>query len=522
MAMTTADTPQTATAATPRLELRGLTRRFGAFTANDAIDLAVHPGQIHALLGENGAGKSTLVKMVYGTLRPDAGDILWQGAPITAHDPRAARRLGIGMVFQHFSLFEAMTVLQNIALGLDHPGPRAALADRVRAVSTEYGLPLDPARPVHALSVGERQRIEIVRCLLAAPKLLVMDEPTSVLTPQEVEMLFTTLRKLAAGGCSILYISHKLDEIRALCSAATVLRAGRVVARCDPRQETAATLARMMMGAELVPPERATAHAGAPRLVLDALDLKAPAGGQDLHGVALELRAGEIVGIAGIAGNGQSELFAAISGEILAPTDADIRIDEASAGRLPPAARRARGLCCVPEERNGHAAIPEFSLADNALLTAHARAGMITCGMIRPGAASSYAARIIERYGVRCGGPAAPAASLSGGNLQKFILGREIEQNPGVLVVCQPTWGVDAGAAALIHQALIDLAEAGAAVLVISQDLDELMALAHRLAVLQGGHLSPLRPVDALSVAEIGLLMGGATTARNIQAAHAA
>jgi len=522
MGMTATAAPQEDAAAVPRLELRGLTRRFGAFTANDSIDLTVHAGQIHALLGENGAGKSTLVKMVYGTLRPDEGEILWQGSPITAHDPRAARRLGIGMVFQHFSLFEAMTVLENIALGLDNPGPRAALADRVRAVSTQYGLPLDPDRPVHALSVGERQRIEIVRCLLAAPKLLVMDEPTSVLTPQEVEMLFATLRQLAADGCSILYISHKLDEIRALCSAATVLRAGRMVACCDPRQETATSLARMMMGAELVPPKRSTAHAGAPRLVLDALDLQAPPGGQALHGVALEVRAGEIVGIAGIAGNGQNELFAAISGEILAPADADLRIDEASSGRLPPAARRARGLCCVPEERNGHAAVPAFSLAENALLTAHARAGMTKFGMIRPGAAASYAERVIARYGVRCGGQTAPAASLSGGNLQKFILGREIEQNPGVLVVCQPTWGVDAGAAARIHQALIDLAAAGAAVLVISQDLDELLALSHRLAVLHGGHLSPLRPVDDLTVAEIGLLMGGAGAAGSIQAAHAA
>jgi simple sugar transport system ATP-binding protein len=494
-----------------RLELRGLTRRFGSFTANQSIDLVVKPGQIHALLGENGAGKSTLVKMVYGTLRPDEGEILWEGERLAGHDPRAARRRGIGMVFQHFSLFEALSVLENIALGLDAPGPAAALATRVRQVSAAYGLPLDPDRAVHELSVGERQRIEIVRCLLQAPRLLVMDEPTSVLSPQEVGMLFTTLRQLAADGCSILYISHKLDEIRSLCEAATVLRAGRVVAVCDPRQETTASLARMMMGGDLKPPVRtAAARSPAPRLVLDGLNLKAQGASQDLHGVSLDLYGGEIAGIAGIAGNGQNELFATISGERLAGSPHDVLIDNASAGRLPPAARRAAGLCCVPEERNGHAAVPSFSLADNALLTAHHRAGLVRHGMIRPGAAKRYAEQIITGFGVRCGGPASPARSLSGGNLQKFILGREIQQKPGVLVVCQPTWGVDAGAAALIHAALLALAAAGTAVLVISQDLDELLVLCHRLAVLHAGRLSPLRPAAELSVSDIGLLMGGA------------
>jgi simple sugar transport system ATP-binding protein len=476
------------------------------------VDLVVQPGQIHALLGENGAGKSTLVKMVYGVLRPDEGEIFWEGAAVPPHDPRAARRLGIGMVFQHFSLFEAMTVLENVALGLDAPGSLPALAARIRAVSREYGLPLDPEREVHTLSVGERQRIEIVRCLLQAPRLLVMDEPTSVLTPSEVKTLFETLRRLAAEGCSILYISHKLEEIRTLCEAATVLRAGRVVAQCDPRQEDAASLARMMMGADIVRPARPaeTASPGPRRLVLDALDLPASAPtGVDLHGVALEVRAGEIVGIAGIAGNGQTELFGALSGERLAANAHDVLIDERSCGRLGAEARRRLGLCSVPEERNGHAAVPGFSLADNALLTAHGRGGLVRAGLIRPGAAKKFAAEVIGAYGVRCGGPAAHAATLSGGNLQKFILGREIKQQPGVLVVAQPSWGVDAGAAALIHQALIALAASGAAVLLISQDLDELLSLSHRLAVLHAGKLSPVLPVGARSVAEIGLLMGG-------------
>ncbi len=496
----------------PRLELRGLTRLFGATIANQSVDLVVQPGQIHALLGENGAGKSTLVKMVYGALRADEGEILWEGRPLRSHDPRSARGLGIGMVFQHFSLFEAMTVLENVALGLDTPGPMPALARRIREVSQDYGLPLDPEREVHTLSVGERQRIEIVRCLLQAPRLLVMDEPTSVLTPHEVEALFHTLRRLAAEGCSILYISHKLEEIRSLCEAATILRGGRVVAQCDPRLEDAAGLARMMMGAEIVRPARPAGNAspGPRRLVLDALDLPAAAPtGVDLRGVALEVHAGEIVGIAGIAGNGQTELFAAISGERLSASANDVLIDEHSCGRLGAQARRALGLCSVPEERNGHAAVPGFSLADNALLTAHGRAGLARHGVIRPGAARQFAAEVIAEYGVRCGGVGAAAATLSGGNLQKFILGREIRQQPGVLVVAQPTWGVDAGAAALIHQALISLAASGAAVLLISQDLDELLTLSHRLGVLHAGRLSPLLPANARRVADIGLLMGG-------------
>ena len=495
----------------PRLELRGLTRRFGKVAANQGVDLRVMPGAIHALLGENGAGKSTLVKMVYGVLRPDEGEIVWEGRLLGAHDPYRARRLGIGMVFQHFSLFEAMSVLENIALGLDAPGPLPALAVRIAEVSARYGLTLDPSREVGALSVGERQRIEIVRCLLQSPRLLVMDEPTSVLTPNEVAGLFETLRRLAAGGCSILYISHKLAEIRALCDAATVLRGGRVVGGCDPRQEDAGSLARMMMGAE--PPRaapRALPVGGAVRLATVGLGLPARHAGETaLRDVSLAMRGGEIAGIAGIAGNGQSELFAALSGERRAGSDDAVCIDGWPCGLAGVAARRRTGLCCVPEERNGHAAVPAFSLADNALLTGYGRARLARHGLIDAGAAGRFAAGVIEAYGVRCTGPADRAGALSGGNLQKFILGREIMQAPGVLVVAQPTWGVDAGAAARIHAALTELAASGAAILVLSQDLDELFALCHRLAVLQGGRLSGFRPVADWSLAEIGLQMGG-------------
>ncbi|MDH3475980.1 MAG: ATP-binding cassette domain-containing protein, partial [Rhodospirillales bacterium] len=307
-------------AAPPRLEVRGVTKRFPGVLANDRVDFAVAPGEIHALLGENGAGKSTLVKMIYGVLHPDEGAIFWNGEQVAVGDPRTARQLGIGMVFQHFSLFEAMTVLENIALGMDEPGDMQALAKRVTEVSQVYGLPLDPHRNVYTLSVGERQRIEIVRCLLQNPKLLIMDEPTSVLTPQEVERLFETLRKLASEGVSILYISHKLHEIKALCHHATILRGGKVVAECDPNVETARTMAQLMIGEELkTVTRREGGSLGEARLVVEGLHLPSEnLHGVDLRNISFEVKAGEVFGIAGVAGNGQNELLLALSGERLA------------------------------------------------------------------------------------------------------------------------------------------------------------------------------------------------------------
>ena len=504
----------------PRLELRGITKRYaaGGTLANDSVDLDVRPGEIHALLGENGAGKSTLVKIIYGVLQADAGTIRWDGRDVTVRNPREARRLGIGMVFQHFSVFEAMTVLENIALGIDDAGDMRALARRIVDVSSSYGLSLDPKRRVHSLSVGERQRVEVVRCLLQSPKLLIMDEPTSVLTPQEVELLFATLRRLAAEGCSILYISHKLEEIIALCDRATILRQGKVVADCDPKRETARSMAQMMIGAEVRSLSRRTAAAPTaaadarpPRLVVDGLDRPADeAFGTALKAIRLEVRAGEIFGIAGVAGNGQGELFEALSGEAPAARDAVIRIDGKPAGRMDARGRRGLGLCCVPEERNGHGAVPEMSLVENALLSGYRRKRLLGGGgFIRGGAARDFANAIVQAFRVKTGGVDEPAGSLSGGNLQKFIVGREILQEPGILVASQPTWGVDAGAAAAIHQALLELAANGAAVLVISQDLDELLTLTDRLAVINLGTLSPPLVTRDASVGEIGLLMGG-------------
>ncbi|MFT3973924.1 MAG: ABC transporter ATP-binding protein [Amaricoccus sp.] len=494
-----------------RLELRGVTKAFPGVLANDDVSFRVRPGELHALLGENGAGKSTLVKMIYGVQQPDAGEIVFDGTPVRIASPRAARAMGIGMVFQHFSLFEPMTVLENIALGLDERLSAAALEARVREVMARYGLALDPHRTVSTLSVGERQRIEIVRALLLEPKLLIMDEPTSVLTPQEVEQLFGTLRSLAASGCAVLYISHKLHEIRALCDAATILRGGRVVGSCVPAQETPRSMAEMMIGGSLKDVRKAPGTGfGAEKLVVERLHL---AGGGDfdvaLKQVSFAVRAGEILGIAGVAGNGQNELLLALSGETPVADAGAIRLDGRPVGSLPIAARRRLGLAAVPEERNGHAAVPGFTLAENAVLTARYRKGMVRQGVILGGIARDYADEVIRTFAVKATGPRATAGSLSGGNLQKFIMGREVLQVPEVLVVAQPTWGVDAGAAAAIHQALVDLAARGSAIVVISQDLDELLAISDSLAVINEGRLSPKRAVGEISIDEIGLLMGG-------------
>jgi len=494
-----------------RLELVNLTKRFPGVLANDRVNLKVAPGEIHALLGENGAGKSTLVKMIYGILAPDSGTLLWEGRETRISNPRAARKLGIGMVFQHFSLFEAMDVVENIALGLDTAISRKALDQEIRAVMNKYGLNLDPRRIIATLSVGERQRIEIVRALLLNPRLLIMDEPTSVLTPQEVDDLFGTLRRLASEGCSILYISHKLHEIVALCDRATILRGGQVVATCDPKLETPRTMGEMMIGSDLSDPARGTAQIGGNvRLSVRGLSVPKPDDfGVALNKVNFDVRGGEIFGIAGVAGNGQNELLDALSGETLASRADIINVDKRAIGRLGPTARRKYGLCAVPEERNGHAAIGNFTLAENAILSARTRLNLERQGFIDSKASVSFARKIIQRFSVKALGPQALAGSLSGGNLQKFIMGREILQEPSVLVVSQPTWGVDAGSASAIHQAIIDLANKGSAVVVISQDLDELLRLCDRLSVINLGRLSEPRTTNDVTVEELGLMMGG-------------
>lgn len=495
---------------TSLLTLSGLTKAYPGVVANDTVSLKIEPGEVHALLGENGAGKSTLVKMIYGLVKPDSGEMALHGVPYAPPEPRAARAAGVGMVFQHFSLFDALTVAENIAVGMEDAPKMSALSERIRTVSDTYGLPLAPDRVVGDLSAGERQRVEIIRCLLQAPKLLIMDEPTSVLTPQEVDILFETLRKLSAEGTSILYISHKLEEIRTLCDAATILRLGKVVGSCIPNETTARDMAEMMVGKVLTTPKRSGSDFGEPVLEVAGLSLPSPSAfGMPLRDVSFSLRQGEILGIGGVAGNGQDELLAALSGEMRAPAGMML-FDGDDIGATGPIPRRKMGVLAAPEERLGHAAAPDMSLIENAMLTGAVRENLERKGFLDWPAAKSFAERIIEAFDVRTPGPDNAARSLSGGNLQKFVIGREVLQNPRVLVVNQPTWGVDASAAASIRQALLDLAHKGAAIIVISQDLDELMEISDRFAALNEGRLSLPCPTEGLTVEQIGLMMGGA------------
>lgn len=499
---------------TPLLEARNIVKVFGTLRANDDVNLRIMPGEIHAFLGENGAGKSTLVKMIYGTLQPTSGQFLWQGEPVVITSPAQARKLGVGMVFQHFSLFDALTAVENIALAMPGAFDLDALAKRITDVSRDYGLPVDPHAVVADLSVGERQRIEILRCLLQDPRLLIMDEPTSVLTPQEADQLFKVLKRLASEGCAILYISHRLEEVKGMCSAATILRHGKVVGSVDPRKETAASLARLMVGADIhtVKPQRSGGTDGKVRLALQDLSL-APDGpfSVALKNISLAVQGGEVVAIAGVAGNGQGELFDALSGERRLADAAMLMADGKPVGQLGVNARRKLGMAFVAEERLGHGAVPGLPLSQNVVLTRHASDEAISSkGLIDMGHAVKARERIVSTYDVRKGKPDPEARALSGGNLQKFVMGRELERKPGILIVNQPTWGVDAGASALIRQALVDLAAAGSAVVVISQDLDEIFEIADRIAVISRGQLSAAQPAHSLTLEDIGLLMAGA------------
>lgn len=493
----------------PLLQLQGIRKEFPGCLANDNISLDIAPGEIHALLGENGAGKSTLVKIIYGVLRPDQGQIRWHGNPVQIPHPAGARELGIGMVFQHFSLFESMTTLENVALALPSQDLNELRA-RLEQTANDYGLTLHPDRHVYDLSMGERQRIEIVRCLLQNPSLLILDEPTSVLTPQETETLFATLRTLAGEGRSILYISHKLEEVRTLCDRATILRGGQRVDECIPANETAHSMAEKMIGRRVESAPRHTAPSSS-ELRLQVTDLSVRSDqshGTDIDSVSFSVRAGEILAIAGIAGNGQIELMNALSGETGPPRSGSIRMLDTEAGALTPVARRQLGAVFVPEERIGQAAVSDLNLVQNSFLTSADRLGFVSYGLVNWAKVEHYAEEILQRFDVKAAGTAALANSLSGGNLQKFIVGREILQQPQLLVVSQPTWGVDAGAAAAIHEQIQRLVSAGAGALIISQDLDEIFALCDRIAVISQGTLSEPQLASDITTQEVGLLMG--------------
>ncbi|MEY2930987.1 MAG: hypothetical protein RL033_1736 [Pseudomonadota bacterium] len=491
-----------------RLELDGMTKRYPGVTANDGVSLQLRPGELHAVLGENGAGKSTLMKIIHGAVRPDAGQLRWNGVTVQLESPRQARALGIAMVYQHFALFENLSVAENVWLGLDRGRTLQETARQIVTVGERHDLPLDPDRPVHALSMGERQRVELLRALLSQPQLLILDEPTSVLAPGAVTKLFETLRQLAQGGCSILYVSHKLEELRALCESCTVLRGGRVTGRVDPRQESNASLSRLMLGSDPPAVTRNERPCGELCLEVKGLTLPSVASGVALQEVSLSVHRGEIVGIAGVSGNGQRELLAALSGEDERTQPGHLRLLGTELAGASPARRRELGLRLVPEERLGRATVPSLSLMLNGLLTRRepvARGGWLDRKVLR-----QLAERIVQGYGVKAESSAAPASSLSGGNLQKFVLGRELDAQPRLLLLAQPTWGVDVGASAQIRRQLLELRDAGCALLVASEDLEELFEISDVLVVMSAGRVSPRLPRDLASLERIGEWMGGA------------
>lgn len=505
---------------TPRLHLSGMTKAYPGVVANSNVGLTVLPGQTHAVLGENGAGKSTLMKIIYGSIKPDAGQISFNGKPVQIRSPKEARALGISMVFQHFNLFDTLTVAENVWLGLDQVISLQQVTDSITAKATEYGLEIDPSRPVHTLSVGEMQRVEIIRALLTNPQLLILDEPTSVLTPQAVEKLFVVLKKLSAQGCSILYISHKLHEIRELCNACTVLRGGTVTGVCNPKEESNASLSRLMIGAEPPALERRPCKTAAAVLTVKSLNLpREDQFGVDLKDINLQVHAGEIVGIAGVSGNGQKELMYALSGEDTRSAVGSIAIEKKDVSAMHPGERRALGLHFVPEERLGRGAVPTLSLASNLLLTRTESIAIpgFAGGWIRVGQLQQHAADIIQRFNVKANGPMALARSLSGGNLQKFIVGREMDAKPKLYIVSQPTWGVDVGAAAQIRAHILALRDAGCAVLLVSEELDELFEVSDRLHVMAQGRLSPSLPMAEASIEKVGEWMSGLWDVREVQ-----
>jgi simple sugar transport system ATP-binding protein len=471
-------------------------------------------GCIHGLLGENGAGKSTLVKMMGGVVRPDEGEIAWEGESVKIRSPLEGRRLGIGMVFQHFSLFDALTVSENVVLGLPPDWHEGEVDEEIKRVSEIYGLEVDPKKDVYSLTVGERQRVEIVRCLLQNPKLLIMDEPTSVLTPQEADRLIEVLVRLAGEGCGILYISHRLAEVEEMCDEATIMRHGEVVARVVPKEEKAVLMASKMMGGSY---EKRTREGlvkwdVGSDVVLSMegvnCDLR-PEYGVRLRDVHMEVRSGEIVGIAGLAGNGQDLLGSVLSGEVLLEEGGLIKFFGEEVGGIGVVGRRRMGMGYIPEDRQGHSALLNFDLVGNGVLGSDSYEGLWRGSWLQKDKARDFAEGIVKEYDVRCPGVDHQASSLSGGNLQKFVMGRVLKQRPKLVIAMQPTWGLDVGAASLIHGYLIDLAREGCGIILVSQELDELMTLTHRLGVLSEGCMSKFYPTGEIKEEEVGLLMGG-------------
>ena len=502
---------------TALLEMRGITKRFPGVIANDRIDFDLHAGEVHTLLGENGAGKSTLMKVLYGLHQPDEGELLMDGSPIRITSPIDAISRGIGMVHQHFMLVPSLTVTENVAMGAAPEKGRMNLrrvADRIGELSESHGLAVDPDAYIWQLSVGERQRVEIIKALYRDVKLLVLDEPTAVLTPGEVEHLFKILRQMARDGRGLVFISHKLHEVLALSDRITVLRHGRVTGEVPAEKASREMLASMMVGRPVrLAPDKPSMAPGRSRLNIRDLTVMGDRGLPALENLDLEVREGEILGIAGVSGNGQRELAETIAG-LRKPVSGSIEVDDTDVTGRKPSAVREAGLAYVPEERERDGAIGAFTVSENLILVNHDQPPMSRRGFLRNGEIRSRSRRLVDDYSVVTPGLDVPASNLSGGNLQKLILARELSGSPSVLVASQPTRGVDIGAAEYIHDRLIQQrGSQSVAILLISEDLDEILGLADRIAVIYEGRIVGEVSGEEADRQKIGLLMAGVSAA---------
>jgi general nucleoside transport system ATP-binding protein len=504
-----------ATPAPPALELRGIVKSFGPVRANDGVDLSVNWGEVHALLGENGAGKSTLMNVVYGLIRQDEGEILFEGRPVEIHGPQDAIRLGIGMVHQHFMLVPPLTVAENVILGRETAGRGGwvdvdAARTAVTELSRRYGLEIDPMARIEDLPVGLQQRVEILKTLYRGARLLILDEPTAVLTPQEVERLFEIVRGLTAEGKGVIFITHKLGEVMEIADRITVMRRGRVVAATTPAASSAADLARLMVGRPvLLQVEKTPARPGAPLLGVADLVVQDDRGHVMVDGVSMEVRAGEIVGLAGVEGNGQMELVEAIVG-LRAARSGRILLGDRDMTRAGTKRRLSSGLGHIPADRHRMGIVLELPIADNLVLTRYDREPFAR-GLVRSlTAVFDYARSLIARFDIRARGPEQPAGDLSGGNQQKVVVARELGSTPKVLLAAQPTRGVDVGSIEFIHRQLVEYRDAGNAVLLVSSELDEVLSLSDRVAVIYRGRLVAVLEGGEIERERIGLLMAGA------------
>jgi ABC-type uncharacterized transport system ATPase subunit len=504
------------------IELRNVSKRFGRVLANDRINIKVEPGTIHAIVGENGAGKSTAMRIAYGFYTADSGEILIAGQPRTISSPHDAIALGIGMVHQHFMLVDTMTVAENIVLGAE-PGTALSLdlktaAARIRKLSHDLGLSVDPDASIEHLSVGQQQRVELLKALYRDAQLLILDEPTAVLTPQEIEEFFGILRRMREQGRTIVIITHKLSEVLAISDDVTVMRDGKVVGRVKTKDTTAAELARLMVGREvLLRVSKRDSTPGPVVLSVRALSVTSADGSKRVDNVSFDVHAGEIVGVAGVEGNGQTELMEALAG-LIDPirVSGDVRVEDQSINRLGARGRRERGIAHIPEDRHRRGLLLEFGLDENAILGVHYRPPITTYPghvIMDDGEIRRRTMDILQRFDVRPPNVDLPARALSGGNQQKLIIGREFELHPRLLLVSQPTRGVDIGAIEFIHQQLVALRDAGCAVLLVSAELDEVTSLSDRLLVVHKGRLAGEVNPRVATASQIGLLMTGSTTA---------